>query len=167
MSLQTQNYYDGIAQGYKELYHEEQKEKIQLVKDYFIGSGLALDIGSGDGVLNEFLGERVELVSCDLSFELLKRNSNLRKIQCDISSLPFQDASFDSVMSFTVIQDCLEPEKVLEEVFRVLKKEGVFIVTFLKMSSKRELIETKIEEIFYLEEKRENEKDCLYVLKKR
>ena len=73
---QTQNYYNGIASGYKNLYHEEQILKLNYVKDLFPKSGLCLDAGCGDGVLNQFINCNVKLYSFDLSVELLKLNSN-------------------------------------------------------------------------------------------
>lgn len=158
----TKNYYNGIAKGYSELYHKEQQEKIELVSEFLPEKGLVLDCGSGDGVLNQYL-EDCFVVSCDLSLELLKLNSNNHKINCSITSLPFKDNSFDIVCSFTVIQDIEQMDDVAGEINRVLKNKGKLIVTFLKIAKKAEKIEELFDEKFRLIEKRESEKDILLI----
>ena len=42
-------------------------------------SGKVLDLGAGDGVLNQFFSENVELYSFDLSEELLTLNPNKKE----------------------------------------------------------------------------------------
>lgn len=170
-SFKTMNYYDGICEGYEELYHEEQKQKIFYIIDYLNNAfGNVLDLGSGDGVLNEYLKNKsldndFFLISCDLSFNFLLKNNNKNKVQCDIQNLPFKSNLMDYVISFTVIQDVLNPEKVIFEVKRVLKKNGFFILSFLKMSSKRDLIIKCMVNNFEIVEELEDEKDLILVCK--
>ncbi len=166
---ETKNYYDAIARGYPELYHQEQEEKISLVKPYFPVSGSLLDLGSGAGVLNSFLSSQLSLVtSFDLSQELLNLNSNKKenKIQGDMCKLPFENNSYDTICSFTVIQDVYNIEKAFEEIVRVLKPQGKLIISFLKRSKNRELIETLIKKNFNIEKEIEEFKDMIFVLRK-
>jgi len=164
----TQIYYDGISKGYKELYHEEQIQKINLVKNYFRKFGKVLDLGCGDGVLNQFISNDINLISFDLSFNLLKLNSNKNKIQGNITNLPFKKESFDLVFAFTVIQDLpIEKiEKSILEIKKILKKEGIFIISFLKISLKLDLIINSLKNNFEVIELKEEEKDFIYILKK-
>ncbi len=166
--LKTQNYYDGIAKGYKELYHKEQIQKINLVKNYFPKkSKLVLDLGSGDGVLNKFISKDVNLISMDLSFELLKLNSNKNKILANAQKLPFKNNSLDFIFSFTIIQDIdlKMISIVIEEMKRVIKKEGKLILSFIKVSKKIKIIEKEIQKNFKIIGKIEEEKDFIFVLK--
>jgi ubiquinone/menaquinone biosynthesis C-methylase UbiE len=110
---QTKNYYNGIAKGYPELYHEEQQDKIKLIQTYLPNQGSLLDLGAGAGVLNTFLQPSLSLVtSFDLSQALLDLNSNKEenKIQGDICNLPFEGQCYDTICSFTVIQDIYDIE---------------------------------------------------------
>ena len=47
----------------------------------------------------------------------------------DIQKIPFKDAEFDGVTAIEVIEHIDEPISALREVHRVLKKDGVFVVT--------------------------------------
>lgn len=161
----TKNYYDGIARGYARLYHEEQKKKIELLCPFFPKEGIVCDLGSGDGVLNSYL-EKTSVISLDLSFELLSLNSSACKICVDIEKLPFQNESLQGVCSFTVLQDTPQPESVIKEVWRTLKNEGIFCVTFLKMSQKAKRIENALLGNFVVELRLEEEKDLLFVCRK-
>ena len=166
---QTQNYYDGIAKGYSELYHDEQKEKITLIKSYLPTQGSLLDLGAGAGVLNTFLSSSLsQVISFDLSEELLTINSTKKenKIQGDICELPFENNSYDTICSFTVIQDVYNIEKAFEEINRVLKVDGRLIISFLRISKKKELIESIIKANFKIIKEMEEFKDDIYVLEK-
>jgi len=162
----TRLYYDGISSGYSQLYHDEQIKKINLVKKYFPNSGLVLDLGCADGVLNPFLSKNIKLISFDLSFNLLILNSNKLRVLGSAQDLPFKTNIFDLVFAFTVIQDVPNPDLVLKNIFNSLKFEGVLILSFLKISKKSELIISKINELFKIIDLIEEEKDNIYILKK-
>lgn len=167
---ETQNYYDGIAKGYKDLYHMEQKLKISKIKSEFDSlSGKFLDIGCGDGVLNTFLPENVELYSLDISSELLKLNPNVDdfKFHCSCEELPFEDNFFDYASSFTVFQDLNNPKKAVREAYRVLKCDGKFFLSFLHISRHSDLIVNEIFKYFKIVEKIKEEKDYIFVLEKK
>ena len=165
--LKTLNYYNGIASGYKELYHNEQKQKINYILKYLPKMGYVLDLGSGDGVFNEFVSKNIQIISVDLSFELLKLNFNNLKLNASILNLPFKSNSFEFIVSFSVFQDLPDIEKGVLEVYRVLKKEGVLIVSFLHMSSKSDKLVELFEQNFDLIEKIKEEKDWIIVVKKK
>ena len=48
--------------------------------------------------------------------------------------LPFPDASFDAALSFWSLNHVDQPERVLQEVGRVLKPEGRFLIVLEDMS---------------------------------
>lgn len=164
----TKNYYNAIAKGYKELYHLEQIQKINLVKNYIPKEGKILDLGSGDGVLNQYIENKDELISIDSSKELLNLNSNKKenKIVGDICNLNFKENSFDYICSFTVIQDVYDIKKALLEIKRIIKENGQIILSFLKKSNNKEIIINLIEKEFKIIKIIEEEKDFIYILKK-
>ncbi len=193
------NYYNSISKGYSELYHNEQKEKIDLLffyfPDYFkkyfknkknkdnINNINIVDLGSGDGVFNFYVKSlinkvnnenkknlktqiKINLISYDISFELLKINKNKNKINGIAEYLCFKNKSIDIIFSFTVFQDLLNYKKAINEVYRVLKKEGLFIISILKISNKLKNIEIILLNKFTLIKKLDSKKDIIYILKK-
>ena len=84
-----------------------------------------LEIGCGRGHLQDI---SPGYVGCDISVEA---GRYFRKpFVCGIGeALPFLDQTFDCVMSFTVLEHLSCPEIALEEMVRVLKTDGVLIVT--------------------------------------
>jgi ubiquinone/menaquinone biosynthesis C-methylase UbiE len=47
----------------------------------------------------------------------------------DVTKMPFPDKMFDVVVSFETIEHLKEPEKFVDEAWRVLADDGVFIVS--------------------------------------
>ncbi len=165
---ETKNYYNAIASGYSKLYHKEQEQKILLVLEYLPRNSKILDLGSGAGVLNKFIDPSNVLFSLDLSEELLNINSNKKdnKICSSITQTPFKNQEFDYICSFTVFQDLEFVGKAFDEVLRILKKDGTFIISFLKISKKKELILLLIRKNFRIEKEIEEEKDLIFILKR-
>jgi len=97
----------------------------KIIKKYtFDSNSIALNLGSG----NSYLSERV--INVDI---FAYDNVN---IVCDIENIPFKDNSVDFVINIAVLEHVPNPEKVVSEIFRVLKKGGIvcsyfpFIVPF-------------------------------------
>jgi methionine biosynthesis protein MetW len=98
-------------------------------------SGRVLDIGCGDGTLLQVLKTmfpRVELYGCDISKEGLQR-ARKRGIHTKIvdvnKGISYKDNSFDAIISHEVIEHVLDPDFFLQESRRVLKKDGMLILT--------------------------------------
>lgn len=164
----TQNYYNGISRGYKELYHQEQIKKINLIKNYLPKENSLLDLGCGDGVLNKFLEKKVNLISFDLSEELLKLNPNKKenKFHGNCENLPFKNNSFEFIFSLTMLQDTKNPTTVLEEIYRVSKNNSNVIISYLNKINNEKQVIRKIEKLFNVIKIIEEEKDKIYILKK-
>ncbi|MBX3276236.1 MAG: metalloregulator ArsR/SmtB family transcription factor [Sandaracinaceae bacterium] len=94
--------------------------------------GDVLDAGSGDGTLAALIAPRAKSVTClDRSERVLTAaqarlaaHDNVRLVQGDLHELPFEDASFDTVMLFNVLTFARRPAGVLAEVARVLRPGG-------------------------------------------
>lgn len=164
----TKNYYDGISKGYKELYHQEQIKKIEKIINFLPKEGILLDLGSGDGVLNQFIDKKVKIISFDLSTELLKLNPNIQKnkFQGNSEELPFEDEHFDFISTFTMLQDVKKPIKTINEIYRTLKKNSSAIISYLKNSDDKELIYKHINKKFIIEKEINEEKDIILKVKK-
>ncbi len=158
-------YYDTIAPAYDELHLEEQTKKLEIIKKelQITKETKLLDVGCGSGISSQF---ECDVTGIDPSEELVKlaekRIPSAQFMVENAESLPFEDKSFDTVISLTAIQNFSDIRKGLEEIKRVGKKQ--FALSFLKKSEKAEEIEKLIKEIFPKVKKIEEEKDTIFII---
>lgn len=96
-----------------------------------------LDVACGAGYGSALLAQRARhVVGADISATTIEhaRNRyatvpNLEFRQADCAALPFTDASFDTVVSFETIEHIDAQMQFLDEVRRVLRPDGVFILS--------------------------------------
>ena len=118
----------------------------QEISDFLAGTEVSLtgarvlDVGCGDGFIDIGIIQKFSpslLVGTDLfpvdSAELAKLTSEhlgkeipdcLKFSECTETNLPFPDASFDFVMSWSVFEHVADPVAVLKEIRRVLRPGG-------------------------------------------
>lgn len=130
-------------------YHVERKSKKSLIyrltrrtqevslaiQKYFPGEPpVIVDLGSADGLMlstikKTFLSSRC--IGIELSWELLNSNTDgdINLLQGNVSDLPLTDDSADIVVSTAVIEHLHHPEKFLQEAKRVLKPQGLMVLT--------------------------------------
>jgi len=125
------NYYDIISDGYDELYKEEQLEKIKLIEKHV--SGKLLDVGCGTGIVGEYFKDKCDVTGIDNSKEMLKK-TKIKTIYGKAEELPFEDKSFDTVISLTTLQNFDNIGKAIKEMERVCRK--TLIVSIIKKSDK-------------------------------
>jgi SAM-dependent methyltransferase len=97
-----------------------------------------LDIGIGDAVYESILEKtslrKLEIYGVDISRKQLKRSEKYltegKVVDVDRTKLPYKDKYFDLVLLSEVLEHVFFPDRVLEEVVRVLKPGGYFILTF-------------------------------------
>lgn len=88
--------------------------------------GLVVEIGGGNGVMIRKLGPSLNasrLVSTDLA------PSDATDVVCDGLALPLKDHSVDLVAAFEVLEHVPDPERMLKEVSRVLRRDGEFLMS--------------------------------------
>jgi SAM-dependent methyltransferase len=90
-------------------------------------SGTLLDIGSGKGMAERYLGQiDGDIIQVDASPTMIEQASGLR-VRADALALPFHNESFDTVSAF--LYDPFNIGEFYQELARVLKPDGVFIGT--------------------------------------
>lgn len=118
----------------------EENNKIRLGLIPHNLSGTVLDLGCADGILSERI-KRItnsELVGIDNYPDLYKHavEKGIKVIDTDINQrLPFDDNTFDLVFAGEIIEHVLSPDEFLLEVKRVLKKDGVLVITTPNLAS--------------------------------
>ncbi|MSR86038.1 methyltransferase domain-containing protein [Candidatus Woesearchaeota archaeon] len=145
--------YDTLAQGYEELYGEEQRKKLEKVA--FVLKGRILDIGAGTGIVARHFPH---VVSLDPSLEMLKQAPG-EKVLGVAEHLPFKANSFDTVVSLTALHHT-DIDQVIGELKRLQAPNMAFSI--LKKSKKCEEIVSKLKEAFGMEVF-EEEKDILLI----
>lgn len=91
-----------------------------------------LDIGCGSGAVMEFLKRRGHAVcGVDISPIALAfcKQKNLAVKEGSADNLPFANASFDVVCALDVIEHIPQEKNVLQEIERVLRPDGIGIIT--------------------------------------
>lgn len=87
--------------------------------------GRVLDLGAGVGHSAEMLAPR-ESVGVDIDEAALEGQARETHV-ADMRSLPFEEHSFDSVLSVHSLEHVPDPEKVVAEAARVVQPDGVVV----------------------------------------
>jgi len=98
---------------------------------------LALDVGCGTGHFTAMLAEEGAIATgCDASRAMLaharRNHPDLRWHHADARELPYADASWDLVLSVTMLEFVREPTRALDEMWRVVKPGGRLVVAVLQ-----------------------------------
>jgi len=112
-------------------FKQRQLKTRRLVKKYYRPGGLVLDIGCGNCLWNT--GE-VPVIGIDICESMLCYNKDHVKhffpVNADVfNSVPLKDASIDIVVMTEILEHLESHACIINEVFRVLKKDGILIVS--------------------------------------
>ena len=86
-----------------------------------------LDLGSGTGAAFQQL-QNFDVTAVDPDEKMLQLNEFSNKVISGAENLPFPDNSFDSIYCAFVWRNINEPKKSMDEVYRVLRPGGKFIL---------------------------------------
>ena len=119
------------------------------LKDVELGDDV-LEVGPGPGMTTDILRERTpRLTSIEIDSRLadaLRRRlegTNVKVVEGDATAMPFADGSFSGAVSFTMLHHVPSlalQDRLLAEVYRVLKPGGVFAGSDSKWSVGFQLI---------------------------
>jgi len=140
-SKSNQEFYDRIAPIYDQCFVMHKLHAINMaavLHDGYKGqenNTLVLDLGCGTGLLGDILaGQGFKVIAVDISLESLrvsrKRESKLYPIQANAMLLPFVQESCSAVVSLGAWRHFSDPRQVIEEVARILKKDGALILGY-------------------------------------
>jgi len=108
-----------------------------------ISSGNILEIGPGPGYIGLELLKKLSgaaLTGCEISPAMIKiaeKNAasygvDAKYVQGNAISMPFEDSSFDAVISNGSLHEWEDPKRVFNEIYRVLRQGGRYCVTDLR-----------------------------------
>lgn len=102
-----------------------------ILKSYLRPNMQILDAGCGAGGMMECLSKYGQVTGIDVSKEMVEHCRNIGlSATCDsILKLPFQDHFFDLVLCLDVLEHLPDEMTALEELKRVIKPEGVLVLS--------------------------------------
>jgi SAM-dependent methyltransferase len=116
--------------------HDERRVREYVISKVSKDVKSILDVGCGSGwVAKYFVPKGVQVHSLDISVvnpaKALKLypSDNHRGVVADSFRLPFTDCSFDCVIASEIIEHVVSPADFIQELFRVVKKNGELIIT--------------------------------------
>jgi SAM-dependent methyltransferase len=108
----------------------------RLLLDLFLSASpgtTVLDAGAGQGTLSVKLAELgFEVTSADASeaaVQVLRDRAPGRVVEADVTSLPFEDESFDAAVLGEVLEHVEDDRQALGEVARVLRPQGALALS--------------------------------------
>jgi SAM-dependent methyltransferase len=105
-------------------YYFLNRDIIDAVSQY--AKGCLLDLGCGnkpyESLYNSFTGSQI---GCDI----IQSDKNRVDVICPVTALAFPDESFDTILCTQVLEHVFEHDKMMKEIFRVLKPDGHIILT--------------------------------------
>ena len=146
----SKNYYDDIltqssfiSKAYNKIFWsgtqdlEIANKILSNIPDDFNGKILDVPVGTAVFTHNKWKALKNTIITClDISIDMLEKakerinESNINFIQGDVGNLPFEDNSFDIVLSMNGFHAFPDKDKAFKEISRVLKKGGYFIGCF-------------------------------------
>jgi methionine biosynthesis protein MetW len=100
-----------------------------------LGKGnMLLDVGCGEGTFAKLAQKKIDhIYGIDLCFRALKRTNSMNfqvvKGNLNKEGISFQSDTFDAVTCLDVIEHVFDPVALLSEINRVLKENGILILT--------------------------------------
>lgn len=139
------DYYSQIAGGYDELHGAEQDEKLKefLQKIELKPGAKLLDVGCGTG--RSFLQLRdVDWYGIEPAKGLILQAPKAVQERIALGrgeELPWDAGTFDVVLSLTALQNYDDPKQGIAEMKRVAKSNGIILISFIRKSQRRELLD--------------------------
>lgn len=135
--LKTKAYHEQRKQSKSVSYRliRRTKEVIRCISEYYskIPDDI-IDLGTADGLMLKIIKNRFPNASCigiEYSWELagINTDSRITIVNSDVNFLPVRDKSFDIAIATAIIEHIPNPKRMLEEAKRVLRLNGLIIVT--------------------------------------
>ena len=131
--------YHSVTEIPGSLASKEQLERLFMRYHFalpFVKGKSVLEVGCGAGMGLGYLAKEAEWVvggdvdrkNLLIAAKTYKKESKVSLLQLNGETLPFKRETFDIILLFEAIYYFPQPEKFVEEAYRVLKKNGVLII---------------------------------------
>jgi ubiquinone/menaquinone biosynthesis C-methylase UbiE len=124
--------FDSVARRFDTISNTYSVHRRSQAIAYF-AQGKCLEAGAGTGKTAEVLKKQgFAVTATDISpqmVEIIKSRLHISAQVCDAEKLPFGQKTFDTVIASELIYYLDHPERFIEEAYRVLKSNGLLILT--------------------------------------
>lgn len=139
--MNSVQYFDSIAAKWNVIRSEyfEERLKYKLLSIYDLRDKVVADLGCGTGFVSLALAREASLVfSIDNSVNMLKelkktslkeKVKNIYPIKSSLDNLPLFDESLDGTFINMALHHIKEPWKAIKEMYRVIKEEGIVVIS--------------------------------------
>ncbi|WP_096635777.1 class I SAM-dependent methyltransferase [Clostridium cochlearium] len=139
--MNSLQYFDSIAESWNVIRSEyfEERLKYKILSITNVKDKVVADLGSGTGFVSLALANEANIVfPVDNSINMLKelkttaldRNyKNIYPLKSSLDSLALFDESLDAVFINMALHHIKDASKAIEEMYRVLKKDGVVVIS--------------------------------------
>lgn len=106
--------------------------KRSMLKAKAYVKGVCLDIGAGEAPYKHYLEAHCEnyiITDIEKTHEHMFKDSKTDFVVADVTALPFENESMDTVVLTQVLEHVFEYEKAMDEAVRVLKFRGVMLLS--------------------------------------
>lgn len=107
-----------------------------IATDNILKNSFVLEVGTGEGYGTSMLSKNVsKIIGLDIDKNtIVNAQKKYGSENCvftlyDGQKIPFNDKIFDAVISFQVIEHVRDDKNFVSEIYRVLKNNGIFIIT--------------------------------------
>lgn len=144
MKINQKNVWDKIAENWNDYRKKPFQEVIEFLKNK---KGKILDVGCGSG-RNFIKNEGLEFYGVDFSQKMLslaEKNAEEKNIKVELKpmedeKIPYENNFFDYILCISVLH-CIETkekrEKLIDEIKRVLKKDGQALISVWSKNNKK------------------------------
>ena len=136
------NIFKTMVYTYGQAVHAVRRMELAKIRSYadFKGHETILDVGCGKGFFSRYIYRRKnDVYGIDPSEEDISIAKSVEPhityVVASGENLPYKHGYFDKVVSVCVLEHTRNDLKVLKEVYRVLKKKGVFVLSVDSLSS--------------------------------
>jgi ubiquinone/menaquinone biosynthesis C-methylase UbiE len=145
--------FERYSERYEDWFEENRfayESEILAIKELLPATGEGIDIGVGSGRFAEPLGIKLGIEPSQAMRKIAEKRG-IKVIDAIAEKLPFDDAQFAFVLMVTTICFLDDIETAFNEVYRVLKPNGCFVIGLLdKLSPLGKLYQQhKTENVFY------------------
>lgn len=109
-------------------------ERVEKGSRFVPGTNNLLDVGCGNGVITQFVNNKVKYIyGIDNSKQRLRDAKRLgvitKLVDLDKQKIPFKSKFFDCITCLDVIEHVYDPQRLVNELHRVLKRNGRLILS--------------------------------------
>lgn len=122
----------------------------QKLREFNTPGARILDIGCGNGIISRYLGSKgYSVLGIDVdrkAVEYANSHNNFPNVvfkEKNVEELTIEAVEYDAIICSEVLEHLEHPSKLLQVLSRILKREGIIVVTVPNGNGPRELLVTR------------------------